>query len=95
MYIINISVNPDITPNLQEQLFPRHAAWFHKYYDLGKFLLIGPYSDREHAGVIIAETETREELESILQEDSYYPNSAHYEIREFVPKLIAAKLCNI
>lgn len=92
MYIINISVNSDITSTVHEQLFPRHVSWFKKYFELGKFVVVGPYSDREHAGVIIAQTGTRAELESILQEDPYYRNLAHYEIREFIPKLIAANL---
>jgi uncharacterized protein YciI len=89
MYIINITVNPDITDELHNTLFPNHVSWFTKYFDAGKFIVIGPYLDRDNAGVIIAHIENRTELESILQGDSYYPNLAQYEIREFMPKMIA------
>lgn len=92
MFIINITVNPDITAEQQDILFPQHVSWFKKYFDAGKFVVIGPYSDHERAGVIIAQTENRAELELILREDSYYPALAKYEIREFIPKMIAPDL---
>ena len=54
---------------------------------------LGPYTDTDaHAGVIFAHTDSREELQSILEEDCHYPNFAKYEIREFAPKLISTKL---
>lgn len=90
MYLINITVNSDITTEQHEALFTRHVSWFQHYFNAGKFVLIGPYSDREKAGVIIAQTETREELEAILKEDAYYPNLAEYEIREFIPKMVGS-----
>ena len=90
MYLINITVNDDISPEQHEALFSRHVSWFQQYFDAGKFVLIGPYSDRERAGVIIAQTESREELEAILSEDAYYPNLAEYEIREFIPKMVGS-----
>lgn len=92
MYIISIAVNSDITAEQQDILFPRHVAWFKKFFDAGKFLVIGPYTDSQRAGVIIAQAESRAELESILQEDSYYPSLAQYDIREFSPNMIAKDL---
>ncbi|QGY32567.1 YciI family protein [Pantoea cypripedii] len=92
MYIINITVNADISAEQHESLFPKHASWFKKYFEEGKFVLIGPYSDQERTGIIIASTETRSELNAILSEDSYFPDLANYEIREFIPKMIASDL---
>lgn len=90
MYLINITVNSDITTEQHEALFTRHVSWFQQYFNAGKFVLIGPYSDREKAGVIIAQTESREELEAILKEDAYYPGLAEYEIREFITKMVGS-----
>ncbi|MFP2237134.1 YciI family protein [Pseudescherichia vulneris] len=88
MYLINIMVNDDISPEQHEALFTRHVSWFQQYFNAGQFVLIGPYSDRDKAGVIIANTESREELDAILSEDAYYPTLAQYEIREFIPKMV-------
>jgi uncharacterized protein YciI len=90
LYLINIAVNDDISPDQHEALIMRHVSWFQQYFEAGKFVLIGPYSDRERAGVIIAQTVSREELETILSEDAYYPNLADYEIREFIPKMVGS-----
>ena len=89
MYIINIAVNADVSAEQQEQLFPIHTEWFKKYFQAGKFLMLGPYLDAQHAGVIFAKTYSRAELDAILAEDCYYPNLATYEVREFEPKAIA------
>lgn len=94
MYIISIAVNADITSEQHDTLFPRHVTWFKKFFDAGNFLVIGPYTDHEHAGVIIAQTKDRSELEGIISEDAYYPSLAQYEIREFMPKMIAKNLQN-
>lgn len=90
MYLINITVNDDITAEEHEALFTCHVSWFQQYFNTGNFVLIGPYSDREKAGVIIAQTDSREELEAMLKEDAYYPNLAKYEIREFIPKMVGS-----
>ena len=91
MYIINITVNADLPEEKQKEMFPMHTEWFKKYFQAGKFLMLGPYIDTDaHAGVIFAHTDSRDELQRILQEDCYYPDFAQYEIREFAPKMIAA-----
>lgn len=90
MYLINITVNDDITAEQHEALFTHHINWFQKYFDAGKFILIGPYNDAKRSGVIIAQAENREALEAILREDAYYPDLAEYEIREFTPKMVGS-----
>ncbi|MFZ7173311.1 hypothetical protein ACLSYX_00455 [[Pasteurella] aerogenes] len=42
--------------------------------------------------MIIAQTESREQLESILAEDVYYPNLADYQIREFKAAMVAENI---
>ncbi|WGE89613.1 YciI family protein [Actinobacillus arthritidis] len=92
MYIINIAVNNNVTAEQQEKLFAEHVEWFKKYFQAGKFLMLGPFKDQANAGVIFAHTDSRAELDQILAEDCYYPNLASYDIREFEPKLIAANI---
>ncbi|MCP1661249.1 YciI family protein [Neisseria perflava] len=88
MYLINITVNDDVTEAQQAEMFPKHAAWFKKHFEAGNFLLLGSFIDTEkHNGMIIAHADSREALEAILNEDCYYPNFARYEIREFAPKM--------
>lgn len=90
MYIINITVNPDLPAEKHETLFTAHAAWFKKHFAAGHFLMLGPYIDSDaHDGVIFAHVKDRAELDAILAEDSYYPDLARYDIREFAPKMIA------
>ena len=91
MFIISITVNRDVSEEQQSVLFPRHVEWLQRYFSAGNFLLMGPYSDTDaHAGVILAQTDGREALQSILEEDCYYPGLATYDIREFSPTMIGA-----
>lgn len=93
MYIINITVNPDLPAEQHEAMFAEHSEWFKKHFAAGRFLMLGPYVDTDaHAGVIFAQTESRAELDAVLAEDCYYLDFARYEIREFAPKLIASNL---
>lgn len=91
MYIISITVNGDVSEQQQNTLFPLHMTWLQKHFASGTFLLLGPYTDTEaHAGVILARADSREILQSILEEDCYYPDLAQYEVREFMPKMAPA-----
>ena len=90
MHIIDNAAKLVLTAEQHEELFPKHAAWFAKYHQAGNFLIIGPFTER--AGVIIAQTQDRAELEHILAEDSYYPNLATYVISEFTPKMVATNI---
>lgn len=92
MYIIDITVNESISAEQQAVLLPKHRAWYQKYHQAGNFLIVGPFTERDRAGVIIAQTENRAELERILLEDSYYPHLATYKISEFSPKMIASHI---
>ncbi|MGQ8821404.1 YciI family protein [Bibersteinia trehalosi] len=84
MYIINIALKMDKIPAEQaEQMFNTHRAWFAQYFEQGNFLMLGPYLDQAHTGVIIAQAESREALDKILAEDVYFPDLADYEVREF------------
>lgn len=84
MYIINIVLKMDKIPAEQaESMLNAHRAWFAQYFEQGNFLMLGPYLDQDHAGVIIAQTENREALDTILAEDVYFPDLADYEVREF------------
>lgn len=90
MYIINITVNSEVTEQTQNEMFPVHVTWLEKYFKNGKFLMLGPYIDTDaHAGVIFSQTTSRDELQSILEEDCYYPDFARYDVREFAPKFVA------
>ncbi len=90
MFIINITVNSDVTERIQNEMFPSHLIWLEKYFNNGQFLMLGPYINTDaHAGVIFAQTSNRKELQSILEEDCYYPDFAQYDVREFTPKFIA------
>ena len=90
MFIINITVNSDVTEQTQNEMFPAHVRWLEKFFNNGKFLMLGPYIDTDaHAGVIFAQVSGKDELQSILEEDCYYPGFARYDVREFIPKLIA------
>ena len=93
MYLIDISSkNESLSEEEQAKQLDAHRAWFAKYFQQGNFLLLGPYLDKERAGVIIAQTESREQLESILAEDVYYPNLADYQIREFKAAMVAENI---
>ncbi|OSI14723.1 hypothetical protein BWD09_09810 [Neisseria dentiae] len=94
MYLIDITLKTDIIPAGQnETLLAGHRAWFAKYFEQGKFLMLGPYRDQAGAGMIIAQTGSREELDAMLAEDVYWANKlADYRVREFQANLIAKSL---
>jgi uncharacterized protein YciI len=94
MYIINISLKVDKVPTEQaDAMFEQHRAWFAKNFQQGNFLMLGPYQDKEHAGVIIAQAESREALEKVLLEDVYYPlDLADYEVHEFKVAMVAENM---
>ncbi|MDO4640261.1 MAG: YciI family protein [Neisseria sp.] len=76
-----------------DELLSQHRAWFAKRFQAGNFLLLGPYLDKDNAGVIIAQAENREQLDNILQEDVYYPQGlATYQIREFKANMLAENI---
>lgn len=92
MFIITITVSDALSPEQHDSLFPGHVQWFRHHFSTGAFVVVGPYSDRERSGVIMANTESRDALMAILEEDPYYPDMATYDIREFVPAMVAENL---
>lgn len=91
MYLINVVLKPnDDDEQTAAEQFALHREWFAKYFGNGTFLMLGPYQDRYHSGVIIAQAKSKAELEKVIAEDVYYPqNTASYEISEFKPIMIA------
>lgn len=91
MFVINITLKPHQTDEATAAArFEQHRQWFSAYFERGTFLVLGPYQDAPHAGVIIAQTESRDALAQIIEEDVYYPlGLADYHIREFKALFIA------
>ena len=92
MFIINIAVKENISPAQHESLFIQHVEWFKRHFATENFVIVGPYTDQERSGVIIANIASRDELMAVLAEDAYYPDLAIYAVREFSPKMIAENL---
>ncbi|ABR74888.1 hypothetical protein CBG46_08465 [Actinobacillus succinogenes] len=90
MYLVNIILKPQAAQaENAAEMFDRHRAWFADYFQKDRFLMLAPYLDQEHAGVIIARAKNRAELDNILAEDVYYPDLADYEVREFKAAMAA------
>ena len=54
-------------------------------------MLLGPFVDDEHAGVVVVDAKDRKELDEILSQDVYHaPGYAEYSVREF--KAIMGKI---
>ncbi|MDO4912528.1 MAG: YciI family protein [Lactobacillus sp.] len=93
MYLIDITIKADKVPaDLSEKLLAGHRKWFTGQAQAGKFLLVGPYKDKEMAGLAIAYTNSRAELDEIIAHDAYYPDYATYDVHEFQANLIADNL---
>lgn len=92
MFIVTISLKTDLIPNERaEEFFAEHRGWFIKYVDRGNFLLLVPFVDDEHAGVVVVDAKNRKELDEILSQDVYHaPGYAEYSVREF--KAIMGKI---
>lgn len=61
-----------------------HKAYLDKYYGLGNFIASGPKVPRT-GGVILANCESRQEVDRIIAEDPFYQAGvAEYEVVEFV-----------
>ncbi len=91
MFIINQTLKPEKIPaGKGEELFQQHIAWFTRHFKDGNFLLVGPYTDKEMAGIMICGANTREAVEDILREDVYYADGiANYEVSSFKAGMIA------
>lgn len=94
MYLIDIVLKLDeISPEQSDELLAQHRAWFKQYFEQGKFLMLGPYRDQAGAGVIIAQADSRAELDAMLAEDVYWADKlAVYQVREFQANLVAENI---
>ena len=56
---------------------------------------MGPYTDKQMAGIMITRAETREAVEEILKDDVYYAGGmADYEVRSFKAPMISPALAD-
>lgn len=96
MFIINQTLNKDkISAGKGDELFKKHKQWFTRHFEQKDFLLVGPYTDKEMAGMMICQAPDREAVEEILKEDVYYDGGmANYEIRSFKAGMIVKEFDN-
>lgn len=93
MYLIDITIKTDKVPEEQaDPLLADHRAWFGRQAEQGHFLIVGPYRDQPMAGLVLAQADTRANLDAIIAEDAYYPDMASYQVREFQANVIAEKI---
>lgn len=94
MYYIDIVLDHENIPaDRADEMLAAHRQWFGKFAQSGHFLIVGPYRDQAHAGIVIAQAESREALDAILAEDVYYADKlASYKVREFQANLIAENI---
>jgi uncharacterized protein YciI len=78
-----------------DRFVAEHIAFLDRHYAAGRFLLSGRKEPRT-GGVIIAQAESRAEIENIVAEDPFYREGiAQYEITEFLPSKSAAQLAGL
>ena len=93
MYLIDITIKADQVPaDKADELLAGHRAWFSAQAQAGNFLLVGPYRDKAMAGLLIAQANSRAELDDLLAKDAYYPDMATYDIHEFQANIIAENI---
>ena len=75
-----------------DRFVAQHREFLERYYASGHFLLSGRKEPRT-GGVILANAETRAEVESIVLDDPFKREQiAEYEIIEFLPSMTAMHL---
>ncbi|STZ75427.1 YciI family protein [Bergeriella denitrificans] len=91
MYLIDIVLDQaNIPADQADEMLTTHRDWFGKYARSGHFLIVGPYRDQAHAGIVVAQAENRAALDAILAEDVYFADRlARYTVREFQANLVA------
>jgi uncharacterized protein YciI len=80
MFIVHLTYSdPEATWALRDA----HSAWGRANAARGRTLLSGPLVPRT-GGIIVADVESREELDAMLREDPYAKAGTTYEIFEFI-----------
>ncbi|RLJ33629.1 uncharacterized protein YciI [Chryseobacterium sp. 7] len=83
MFIISLTYKSSIEK--VEQFIPQHNIFLNKHYESGRFIASGRKEPRT-GGIIIANAESKNEIEEIISEDPFYIHQiADYEITEFIP----------
>ncbi|CAD0220876.1 YciI family protein [Chryseobacterium sp. JV274] len=83
MFIISLTYKSSIE-NV-ERLIPQHNIFLNKHYESGRFIASGRKEPRT-GGIIIANAESKNEIEQIISEDPFYIHQvADYDITEFIP----------
>ncbi|NVK38153.1 MAG: YciI family protein [Gammaproteobacteria bacterium] len=86
MFVVSLTYKVDLTE--VDKHISDHVAYLEKYYGEGNFIASGRKVPRT-GGVILAQAESREKLNAILQEDPFYKaDVATYEVTEFVPSKV-------
>lgn len=81
MFVIELSYKVDLTQI--DKHMRAHVRFLKKYYAAGNFLVSGRKIPRD-GGIIIAVGTTREEIQSIVEEDPFYAHGlADFRITEF------------
>lgn len=94
MYYIDIVLDQDKIPaDKADEMLNAHRQWFAKHFQTGSFLIVGPYRDQAHAGLVLAQAESRAALDAILAEDVYFADKlARYTVREFQANFVAENI---
>lgn len=88
MFIISLTYTRDI--NDVDKYIDAHMKYIDKYYALNKFLVSGRKVPRT-GGVILANCESLDEVNKIVQEDPFYEAGvAKFDVTEFVPSRTAS-----
>ncbi|SHI77693.1 YciI family protein [Propionispora hippei] len=75
-----------------DELIPGHIVFLDACYDKGIFLMSGRQNPRE-GGIILAQANSRAEIDAIIKHDPFYTNqAAEYTVIEFLPSKCAAGL---
>lgn len=83
MFIISLTYKSSIE-NV-ELLIPQHNIFLNKHYESRQFIASGRKEPRT-GGIIIANAESKNEVEQIISEDPFYIHQvADYDITEFIP----------
>ena len=83
MFIVSLTYISEMSE--VDKYLEAHIEYLNKYYELGIFIASGRKVPRT-GGIILAQAESRSELETILNNDPFKINNlANYELTEFVP----------
>lgn len=90
MFVVSLSYKVDLSE--VDKHLEAHVAYLQKQYADGYFLASGRKEPRT-GGVILAKAGSRDELQTVLQQDPFYLHQlADYEVTEFLPTMTIDQL---